>query len=87
MVSIINAFEPNIVFVGMTAPKQEKWSLQHRDMLNSNLVISIGNVFDWYALRSILFSSKSGWPGWLECLSDPKCSKEIWEIKCCFFGT
>ncbi len=66
MISIINAFEPNIVFVGMTAPKQEKWSLQHRDKLNSNLVISIGNVFDWFAgtqkpIHPIFFKLRIGW--------------------------
>lgn len=33
----------------MTAPKQEKWALQNKDKLNSNLIICIGNVFDWYA--------------------------------------
>jgi N-acetylglucosaminyldiphosphoundecaprenol N-acetyl-beta-D-mannosaminyltransferase len=49
MISAINAFDPNVLFVGMTAPKQEKWSVKHRDRLNSNLAISIGNVFDWYA--------------------------------------
>lgn len=49
MVEAINDFNPDIVFVGMTAPKQEKWSVQHRELLNSGLIISIGNVFDWYA--------------------------------------
>ena len=33
----------------MTAPKQEKWSFQHKDKLNAGLIVSIGNVFDWYA--------------------------------------
>ena len=66
MVSAINAFEPNIVFIGMTAPKQEKWSLQHRDMMNSNLVISIGNVFDWYAgtqktIHPFFFKIRMAW--------------------------
>jgi len=49
MIKKINDFKPNVVFVGMTAPKQEKWAVQNRDKLNSNLVITIGNVFDWYA--------------------------------------
>jgi len=49
MISKINEFKPDIVFVGMTAPKQEKWSNQHKDQLNAGLIISIGNVFDWYA--------------------------------------
>jgi N-acetylglucosaminyldiphosphoundecaprenol N-acetyl-beta-D-mannosaminyltransferase len=66
MISKINEFEPNIVFVGMTAPKQEKWSVHHRDLLNSNLVISIGNVFDWYAgtqkpIHPFFFKIRMAW--------------------------
>ena len=49
MVDSINAFNPEVVFVGMTAPKQEKWSFQHKGKLKAGLIISIGNVFDWYA--------------------------------------
>jgi len=49
MISKINESEPDIVFVGMTAPKQEKWSYQNKNKLNAGLIISIGNVFDWYA--------------------------------------
>lgn len=49
MVNSINAFNPDVVFVGMTAPKQEKWSFQHKNKLDAGLIISIGNVFDWYA--------------------------------------
>ena len=66
MVRAINKFEPNIVFVGMTAPKQEKWSFQNRDLINSNLVISIGNVFDWYAetqkaIHPFFFKIRMAW--------------------------
>lgn len=66
MVSKINDFKPNILFVGMTAPKQEKWSVQHRDRLDCNLVISIGNVFDWYAetqrsIHPFFFKLRMGW--------------------------
>lgn len=49
MVAAINAFKPDIVFVGMTAPKQDKWSFSHKHLLNAGLIINIGNVFDWYA--------------------------------------
>lgn len=66
MISKINDFEPNILFVGMTAPKQEKWSIQHRDELKCNLVISIGNVFDWYAgtqkqIHPFFFKIRMAW--------------------------
>jgi len=49
MVNIINEYQPDILFVGMTCPKQEKWSVKHKHVLKSGLIISIGNVFDWFA--------------------------------------
>jgi len=49
IISKINKFKPNILFVGMTAPKQEKWVHQHTDVLNVNIICTIGAVFDFYA--------------------------------------
>ncbi len=48
----VNAFKADIIFVGMTAPKQELWSYQNRKDLEVHLICSIGNVFDWYAGNS-----------------------------------
>ncbi|SHF98589.1 N-acetylglucosaminyldiphosphoundecaprenol N-acetyl-beta-D-mannosaminyltransferase [Arenibacter palladensis] len=44
-----NSFRPEIIFVGMTAPKQEKWVYQYKDDLNAEIICSIGAVFDFYA--------------------------------------
>lgn len=50
MIAAINAFSPQVLFVGMTAPKQEKWIYEHKDSLNVNGPIgAIGAVFDFYA--------------------------------------
>jgi N-acetylglucosaminyldiphosphoundecaprenol N-acetyl-beta-D-mannosaminyltransferase len=49
MVKAINEFKPDILFVGMTCPKQEKWAVEHKELLKTGLIISIGNVFDWFA--------------------------------------
>lgn len=49
MVQKINNFKPDIVFVGMTCPKQEKWAIKHRGKVDAGLMIAIGNVFDWFA--------------------------------------
>ena len=49
IVKKINKFKPNILFVGLTAPKQEKWSYQNRNKLHCNCIINIGAVFDYYA--------------------------------------
>jgi len=45
----VNRFNPDILFIGMTAPKQEKWLYQNRNSLNFKIASSIGAVFDFYA--------------------------------------
>ncbi|MEI7504750.1 MAG: WecB/TagA/CpsF family glycosyltransferase [Paludibacter sp.] len=49
MIDAVNDFEPDVLFVGMTAPKQEKWAYQHFSKLNVGHVCCIGAVFDFYA--------------------------------------
>lgn len=49
MLNVINAFNPDVLFVGMTAPKQEKWSYANKTKLNTGMICSIGAVFDFYA--------------------------------------
>lgn len=49
MIAAINQFQPDILFVGMTAPKQEKWVYKHKSQLKAKVVCSIGAVFDFYA--------------------------------------
>lgn len=66
MIAAINAFRPDVVFLGMTAPKQEKWGFQQRDRLDACLVAAIGGVFDWYAgnrpeIAPIWWKLRLGW--------------------------
>ena len=49
MVEAVNAFKPDVLFIGMTAPKQEKWAAAHFEQLEATHVCSIGAVFDFYA--------------------------------------
>lgn len=49
MLAAVNTFNPNILFVGMTAPKQEKWVYENQENLNADVIASIGAVFDFYA--------------------------------------
>lgn len=49
MLQVVNEFEPDILFVGMTCPKQEKWVYENIKYLKPCLVCTIGAVFDWYA--------------------------------------
>jgi len=49
MIQKINDAKPDVVWVGMTAPKQEKWIYQNKDRLDVPLMGAIGAVFDFYA--------------------------------------
>jgi N-acetylglucosaminyldiphosphoundecaprenol N-acetyl-beta-D-mannosaminyltransferase len=49
MLDSINAFHPDVLMVGMTAPKQEKWAYQHYNQLQVGHICCIGAVFDFYA--------------------------------------
>lgn len=66
MISEINKYAPDVLFIGMTCPKQEKWAIEHRNSINSKFVICIGNVFDWYAgtqksIHPFWFKLRLGW--------------------------
>lgn len=49
MVNAINSAKPDVLWVAMTAPKQEIWLFQNRHRLNVKFAASIGAVFDFYA--------------------------------------
>ena len=49
MIQNVNSFKPDVLFIGMTAPKQEKWAYTHFEQLDAGHVCSIGAVFDFYA--------------------------------------
>jgi len=49
MIAAINAAKPDVLWVGMTAPKQETWIEAHRGSLNVPVIGAIGAVFDFYA--------------------------------------
>ena len=63
MFKLINKVKPDILFVGMTAPKQEKWVYNNNININTKLICSIGAVFDFYSetvSRPSKFWIKSG---------------------------
>jgi len=49
MLVAINKFQPDVLMIGMTAPKQEKWAYQHYNQLQVGHICCIGAVFDFYA--------------------------------------
>lgn len=50
IIDAINAADPDLLWIGMTAPKQEKWTFSHWDELNIHCHVgTIGAVFDFFA--------------------------------------
>lgn len=50
MIQAINDAAPDLLWIGMTAPKQEKWACLHWDELNIHCHCgTVGAVFDFYA--------------------------------------
>jgi len=49
MVDEVNRAAPTALWVGMTAPKQEKWIEEHRSRLNVPFIAAIGAAFDFFA--------------------------------------
>lgn len=50
IIDAINAANPDLLWIGMTAPKQEKWTYSHWKELNIHCHVgTIGAVFDFFA--------------------------------------
>ena len=51
MISSVNTTKPDVLWVGMTAPKQEKWIYENLALLDVKFAGAIGAVFDFYTGR------------------------------------
>lgn len=48
-VELVNRARPDIVWVGLGTPKQERWMASHVDRLNAPVLIGVGAAFDIHA--------------------------------------
>jgi N-acetylglucosaminyldiphosphoundecaprenol N-acetyl-beta-D-mannosaminyltransferase len=48
-VEMINAARPDVVWVGLSTPKQERWMAEHRSRLEAPVLIGVGAAFDFHA--------------------------------------
>ena len=51
VVSIINESGPDIVWVGLGLPKQERWMFEHKDKLNAPVLVGVGAAFKFVSGR------------------------------------
>jgi N-acetylglucosaminyldiphosphoundecaprenol N-acetyl-beta-D-mannosaminyltransferase len=45
----INAAAPQVVWVGLSTPKQERWMARNRHRLEANVLVGVGAAFDFHA--------------------------------------
>lgn len=60
IVRMIDAAEPDIVWVGLGCPKQERWMADHIDRLHVPVLIGVGAAFDFHA------GTKKQAPRWMQ---------------------
>lgn len=49
IIKMINKANPDVVWVGLGCPKQERWLQAHRGRLQAPVVLGVGQAFDLYA--------------------------------------
>src|SRR5438132_291352 len=49
LIRTINRADPDIVWVGLSTPKQERWMAEHAGRLNAAALIGVGAAFDFHA--------------------------------------
>lgn len=76
IIDAINAADPDLLWIGMTAPKQEKWTFSHWDELNIHCHVgTIGAVFDFFAgtvERAPMWWQRHGLEWLYRLLKEPK---------------
>lgn len=49
VVAMLNAAAPDIIWVGLSTPKQERWMAAHVDRLHAPALMGVGAAFDFHA--------------------------------------
>ncbi|QDT09753.1 WecB/TagA/CpsF family glycosyltransferase [Planctomycetes bacterium K23_9] len=75
MVDTINAANPDIVWVGLGSPKQERWMAKNIDVLNASVVIGVGAAFDFHVGRvrqAPAWMQRSGMEWFFRLIMEPR---------------
>jgi N-acetylglucosaminyldiphosphoundecaprenol N-acetyl-beta-D-mannosaminyltransferase len=60
MIAMINQADPDIVWVGLSTPKQERWMAEHVGRLRAAVLVGVGAAFDFHA------GAKPQAPRWMQ---------------------
>jgi len=60
VIDMINRTYADVIWVGISTPKQEKWMAEHKGKINASVMLGVGAAFDF------LSGAKSQAPGWMQ---------------------
>lgn len=74
IITMINKADPDFVWVGLGAPKQEKWMYNHQDKIKG-LMVGVGAGFDYFAgniKRAPMWMQKNNLEWFYRLVQEPK---------------
>jgi N-acetylglucosaminyldiphosphoundecaprenol N-acetyl-beta-D-mannosaminyltransferase len=75
IVAQINAAQPDIVWVGLSTPKQERWMAAHLGKVQAPVMVGVGAAFDFHAglkPQAPRWMQRSGMEWFFRMVSEPK---------------
>lgn len=75
IVARIEAARPDVVWVGLSTPKQERWMAAHRDRLSAPALIGVGAAFDFHSglkRQAPAWMRRSGLEWFFRLLCEPR---------------
>src|SRR5262249_30961123 len=75
IIKVINAADPDILWVGLSTPKQEYWMAEHRFCIKTPVMIGVGAAFDFLAgtkRQAPPWMQKSGLEWLFRLVSEPR---------------
>ncbi|NOT53793.1 MAG: WecB/TagA/CpsF family glycosyltransferase [Deltaproteobacteria bacterium] len=73
--ALINAANPDIIWVGLSTPKQERWMATHLGTTSAPVLIGVGAAFDFHAglkVQAPHWVQRSGFEWAFRLLSEPR---------------
>lgn len=74
-ISHINKANPDIVWVGLSTPKQERWMADHVGRLNAPVLVGVGAAFDFHAgikRQAPIWVQRSGFEWLFRLITEPR---------------
>jgi N-acetylglucosaminyldiphosphoundecaprenol N-acetyl-beta-D-mannosaminyltransferase len=81
IVNRINAVNPDVLWVGLSTPKQERWMYEHRQKLRIPVMVGVGAAFDLNSgrVKQAPRCAKAAWSGPFACTRNHEgCGGATW---------